>query len=233
MDGATQACGSDVGACEPGTQVCQDGEFGGCSGGVGPSLEVCNGVDDNCDGAIDEGFGIGQPCQGTGTNQCFDGVTTCNGCQKTGPEKVEICNGVDDNCNGTIDADCEVGDCQPTLLVTGSTPSSPSCVDFPVQAGSLGTLDYPCGGGSVTATLGAVPFTGSVTDNFVSLDGQVIIPPEQSPDGCTWLTSHHIEGVIPSGVVAYSYAETLIGGVDCWSPCTEVGTVQIIWSVAP
>jgi hypothetical protein len=159
-------------------------------------------------------------------------VTTCDGCQKTGPEKVEICNGVDDNCNGVIDADCEVGDCAPTLLVTGSTPSSPGCVDFPVQAGSKGTLNYSCNGGSVTATLGSVTFAGSVTSNFVTLDGVVIITPDQSPDGCTWQTNHHIEGLIPSGVVAYSYDEVLLGGVNCWSPCTEIGTVQILW-VAP
>ncbi len=233
VEGSTQSCGSAVGACKPGTQVCHDGEFGGCTGTVGPFDETCNGIDDNCNGTVDDGFHIGEPCKGNGTDQCLDGVTTCNGCMKTGPEKVEICNGVDDNCNGTIDADCEVGDCEPTLLVTGSTPSSPSCIDFPVVAGSQGKINYPCGGGPVTATLNGIEFSGSVTNNFVSIDGVAIIPPNQSPDGCTWKTSHHIEGVIPSGNVSYSYTEEFIAGVNCWSPCTEVGDVQIIWVASP
>ncbi len=236
VDGAVQACGSAIGACKPGQQVCQKGVFGPCQGALGPKTETCNGVDDNCDGVIDDGFGLGLPCQGTGTNQCFDGVTTCDGCKKTGPEKVEICNGIDDNCNGIVDADCEVGGCKPSLLVTGSTPSSPGCLDFPVQAGSVGTIEYPCGGGPVVAQIGDILFTGSVTGGFVTLDGIVVIPPDQTPDGCTWQNHHHIEGSLPSGTVSYFYEETLLAtgpGGSCWSPCTETGVVQIIWVAVP
>ncbi len=60
-----------------------------------------------------------------------------------------------------------------------------------------------------------------MTNNLVSLDGYVIIPPSQSPDGCTWKMHHHIEGNIPSGMVTYSYAEAVIvkpPGLPCWSP---------------
>lgn len=166
-----------------------------------------------------------------GKDQCLDGVTTCSGCKKTGPEKVEVCNGVDDNCNGIIDSDCEVGGCKPSLLVTGSRPSSPSCIDFPVGAGSTGQIQYPCGGGPVTATLGGIAFAGSVTNNFVTLNGSVIVPPGQSPDGCIWRMDHHIEGDIPSGKLIYSYEESVVDtlGRRCWSPCTESGTVTINW----
>ena len=236
LDGAVRACGSDVGACKPGTQTCHGSVFGSCEGAVGPMPEVCNGVDDNCDGQIDDGFHLGEPCKGTGTDQCLDGITTCGGCQKTGPDKVEICNGIDDNCNGIIDADCQMGDCKPTLLVTGSTPSSPNCIDFPVHAGGTGTIEYPCGGGPVTAVLGGVSFSGSVVNNFVTLDGWAIILPSQSPDGCTWQNHHHIEGTIPSGVVSYSYSEAVIASppaVMCWQPCTETGTVKIKWAGGP
>ena len=159
VDGTVQECGSSAGICKPGKQICHANAFGPCVGQIGAKPEVCNGIDDNCDGQIDDGFHIGEACAGTGTDQCLDGLMTCDGCKKSGPEKVEICNGVDDNCNGSIDSDCETGDCNPTLLVTGSTPSSPNCVDFPVTAGSLGAIEYPCAGGPVTATLGGVSFS--------------------------------------------------------------------------
>ena len=50
------SCGSNVGACSEGTSVCGGGVFGDCIGEVGPTTEICNSVDDNCDGFIDEGL---------------------------------------------------------------------------------------------------------------------------------------------------------------------------------
>jgi hypothetical protein len=59
--------------------------------------EICNLIDDNCDGTIDEGF-----------DQDGDGVTVCAGdCNNVNPAihpgAPEICNGIDDNCDGRID----------------------------------------------------------------------------------------------------------------------------------
>ncbi len=50
-------CGSDVGQCERGVQTCHggDGSWGPCIGAVGPSPEICNELDDDCDGDVDEG----------------------------------------------------------------------------------------------------------------------------------------------------------------------------------
>jgi len=227
--GETTPCGSDVGECKPGVRTCVDDVFGPCEGAIGPFEEQCNGLDDDCDGAIDNGFHIGEACDGPDSDLCMDDVMTCDGCS-AGPDILEVCNGVDDNCNGIVDADCEVGDCEPTLFVTGSTPSSPSCIDFPVEAGSTGVIEYPCGGGTVTANLGGVPFSGSVTNGFVSIDGVANV---LGPDGCTWETDHHIEGNIPSGHLTYHYAEHVVSAGNpphfCWSPCTEKGTVDIQW----
>ncbi len=54
VNGATLPCGTDVGACELGTQTCVSGEWGPCLGGVGPATEVCGGGDEDCDGLTDE-----------------------------------------------------------------------------------------------------------------------------------------------------------------------------------
>jgi hypothetical protein len=227
-DGAVEACGSDVGTCRQGTRTCIGDAFGPCEGEVTPRNELCNELDDDCDGSVDEGFGVGEACDGPDSDVCLDDVRSCAGCS-LGPDTLEICNGIDDDCDGVVDADCESGDCAPKLLVTGSVPSSPGCVDFPVEAGSFGGIQYPCGGGPVTAQLGSVQFTGTVQGGVVSLSGTEIIGRDRSPDGCVWQTTHHINGTVGSGELGYEYSEVFIEGVSCWFPCTETGTVEIQW----
>ncbi|HSD19367.1 MAG TPA: putative metal-binding motif-containing protein [Anaeromyxobacter sp.] len=43
-----------VGACHAGAQRCASGRWGECTGAQSPSEEVCNAIDDDCDGAVDE-----------------------------------------------------------------------------------------------------------------------------------------------------------------------------------
>ncbi|MEB2313269.1 MAG: MopE-related protein [Sorangiineae bacterium] len=109
----------DVGACRHGTHTCVEGEYPPtCDGEVLPAAaEACNGVDDDCDGTVDEGCACsdGQtlPCYvgpaGTeGVGPCKGGVQTCAGgvwgaCAGTVLPSAESCNGADDDCNGVID----------------------------------------------------------------------------------------------------------------------------------
>ena len=52
--GVRQPCGTDVGLCTAGTQVCDAGQWGTCSG-QGPASEGCDNQDNDCDGLVDEG----------------------------------------------------------------------------------------------------------------------------------------------------------------------------------
>ena len=56
-DGTTRPCGTDVGACELGTETCRAGAWSACEGGIAPATtDVCDGAaDDDCDGTIDDG----------------------------------------------------------------------------------------------------------------------------------------------------------------------------------
>ena len=66
------------GAC-PGTRGCAGSGLGECVGPA-PQLEVCDGVDDDCDGLTDEGI-VSGPCTVGGPNGC-PGATACQGGQE-------------------------------------------------------------------------------------------------------------------------------------------------------
>ena len=118
-----------------------------------PQPEVCNGIDDNCNGMIDEGTlpGVGEKC-GNGLGTCSSGTFVCtNGqlvCNATGMPQAEICNGIDDNCDGVID--------NGNFPQTGQTCLCPALtqaqIDAPgstCKAGHLicrGTMGFVCEG---------------------------------------------------------------------------------------
>jgi len=79
LEGETQSCGtSKLGECRLGVQTCAllNGglRFGACVGAIDPATELCNGLDDDCDGVVDDGFatqtcGLG-PCTRTLDTRC-------------------------------------------------------------------------------------------------------------------------------------------------------------------
>ncbi|PYT11360.1 MAG: hypothetical protein DMF51_15730 [Acidobacteria bacterium] len=170
LNGSTRSCGTDVGACEFGTETCVSGAWGACVGGVGPHTEVCNGLDDDCDGQVDEGLGTTTCGVGACTRtvqNCVGGVSqTCT----PGTPAAEICNGIDDDCDGQVDEElgtttCGVGACVRTVptcvggmlqTCTPGTPTAETCngidddCDGQVDEG-LGTTS--CGVGACARTV--------------------------------------------------------------------------------
>ncbi len=119
-DGAVVECGSDVGACALGQQTCVGGQFGECTGATAPGAEICNGIDDDCNGTVDDRAGDACECTDGQTVACGSDVGTCaQGTQTcvdghfdecvgaTGPS-AEIYDQQDNDCNGaTDDVVCE------------------------------------------------------------------------------------------------------------------------------
>ncbi len=105
-------CAVGVGGCRRNGQWVCDGAGGvACSAQPGaPRIETCNRGDDDCDGAVDEDFGVGAPCV-VGDGLCGSaGHLVCDGPAATvcdapppGAGANEVCDGEDNDCDGTVD----------------------------------------------------------------------------------------------------------------------------------
>ena len=95
-----------VGRCF-GEEVCDPAVgWSGCDAAE-PTAEVCDGVDNDCNGAIDDGLPMGEVCQNENEAGACEGTRFCAGatgwsCQ--GPEPLpETCGPADNDCDGQID----------------------------------------------------------------------------------------------------------------------------------
>ena len=101
----------ELGACTRGQQLCQNGALV-CIPLIAPGTvaEVCNNIDDNCNGVIDEDLPVDpQPCRTDLLGECQAGRTLCEAgriiCVPEVPPQAELCNALDDDCDGSLDED--------------------------------------------------------------------------------------------------------------------------------
>jgi len=119
------------GICAKGQYRCTPEGDLACVQDVFASLEICNGLDDDCDGLTDEDLGettCGVGACRTTTANCLNGsVETCI----PAPPTIETCanKGSDDDCNGIVDDIENLGKSCPITIGSCIIPGSMKCVE--------------------------------------------------------------------------------------------------------
>ena len=137
LDGAYDTAGPGCSNAWPSTQLdCND-----ANANVNPSAtEVCNAVDDNCDGATDEGFDLdGDLAFDASVAGCAAAYGSGADCDDADPDTypgaTELCDGLDNDCNTVVPLDEVDNDvdgyveCTPLPNHVGSPTGGGDCAD--------------------------------------------------------------------------------------------------------
>ena len=196
--GKGNSCSVGIGACKnDGSNICApDGSVICSVNPKAPTTEICDNVDNDCDGATDEDFDKGASCSEgvgaclrTGVKQCsVTGGISCTAVP--GTPTTEICDNIDNDCDGLIDEDLDkgascsvgVGSCQRNGVKQCGQSGEVVCsaVAGAPQAESCDNADNDCDGqvdedldkgGSCTVGVGACQTTGV---KICGMDGSVM-----------------------------------------------------------
>ena len=192
-----------VGVCAGGRQVCVAGDFGGCLGQVLPSAEICDDIDNDCDGTPDDettevnwyrdgdGDGYGSPTAPPRFS-CVrpDGyVLNADDCDDANaaasPVGEEVAgDGIDQDCDGTEECFVDMdGDLVASTSVVRSADTD--CTDPGEVDGSM--IGGDCDDADANTYPGAFEIVGDEADNdcngtevcFADLDGDGVRTSEE------------------------------------------------------
>ena len=213
------ACNTGLpGTCADGLISCLEGGEPFCNQQVGQTADICDGLDNDCDGTTDENTdvitscGLGE-CSANGVIACVGGVQQEDTCV-VGTPVAELCDGLDNDCNGTLDNgvdDGMGGVCQAFVygtagnlgsLLTVSTSTGDGVVAMSFESGgrpslaidtSIGFIYAGNGGGNSTIDVADLATGGFVASLNTGLGFGGIGGLDFSPDG-TLYASVNIAG---------------------------------------
>ena len=243
-DGAVQPCGA--GQCA-GTQTCTAGAWGGCTGGMPmpPSTEVCDGVDNDCDGIGDASdpdvVGVGTTCGtntgvcSTGTNSCVGSSLVCGGPGYVGPGS-ETCNHLDDDCDGTTDDGVALPTCGASVTPGRDGFGTPNIDCYPSASGCqfATTNSVQLGSMSSSSSSGSAPRAAYArwhvdAGRRTTATGEFILEDNDTTDGVLprgWVSV----ALTPVQSVGGDPSVTQPGGIPGLSGGGRASLVATIWN---
>ena len=183
-------CTTGVGACaEAGTLVCGDDGLGASCSAISkpPAEEACDGVGNDCDGDVDEGYGLGEECTvgvgacaAVGVKECgADGGVRCSAAELPAPA-----GGCTADAGGTETDAGEAGEGD-----AGTGPTGGGDIDSgatPAAGGDIDSGATPAAGGDVDSGEGAAAGEDVVATGVATEDGGCATNP--SARGRGWLS---------------------------------------------
>jgi hypothetical protein len=172
---------ANVGACKTGTQSCTRGnEWSSCLAEVLPSAEICDGLDNDCNGKVDDGIACNckpgdskncytGPSKNKGVGSCKEGTQFCGAnndwasCVGDVLPSAEFYDGIDNDCDGTVD-----NNIAPTVLPSSSTANLAPVQLTPKTNNAVGTFK---GAPNVNKVILQVPWK---TANFPTTPGALL-----------------------------------------------------------